>query len=388
MLPFSHYLLVLLGSIVLAQSTLAFDVNLLWDVPDDAKDITQASANIQINSTSAPINTEWIGVGWDTGAISIQKLSDEQLVVLLQVRAPTNESTVRAGRVTEYSTAHYIDAADKSTKQGMYLQSKIDKDDAATKGYSLKVIAHYNMVANNTIYQGLWSDGEVWTYMGSLILQHPKGGSIKEEVAKALEDAARLDESEEKSARRIATSGADVPTASAAEPEPEPESSVLPSRDPLGGTKPPETLATCEINRDSQGHIKPVCKFIRQLPIVPSFSKPFSGLRRTSEGDPKFERAAIFKDLSLKGRLANVYDITAARCVSHSRGKNDVASCQRDPNNPEFFIAIDGLGVPESRGRAADIMEGGNGVDTESEFLEEKSRIHHEASKLPEVNVM
>ncbi|KAJ2780776.1 hypothetical protein GGI15_003427 [Coemansia interrupta] len=361
----------------------AFDVNLLWDVPDAAREITQASANIQINSTASPINTEWIGVGWDTGAMSLQKLADDQLVAILQVRAPTNESTVRAGRVTEYATAHYIDPADHAARQGMYLQSKIDQDSSPSRGYSLKVIAHYNMVANNTIYQGLWSDGEQWTYVGSLVLQHPKNGSIKEEVARALEDAARLDDSHDKP-RRVASTDE-----SAAEPEPSAEApAVPPANDPLGGSKPPETLATCEINRDSQGHIKPVCKFIRQLPMVPSFARPFSGLRRTTEGNPKFERAAIFKDLMLKGRLGMPYEITAARCISHNRAKSDVASCQRDPNTPEFYVSIDGR--PEDAGQKdgeKGVRERIDDADVDAVLDEEKSSMHHEASKLPEVNV-
>ncbi|KAJ1901942.1 hypothetical protein LPJ66_000398 [Kickxella alabastrina] len=314
--------------------TNAFDINLLWDVPDNTKDITQMSAHIQLNSTSSPINTEWTGIGWDTGSLSIQKLSDNQLVALFQLHALTNASTVRAGRVTEFSTAHFID---EPQKQGMYLQAKIDKGDSASSGYSLKVMAHYNMIANNTIYQGLWSDGEIWTYMGSLVLQHPKNGSIKEEVAKALEEAAKMDDCDP------TTQAESTSSAIAAEPEPLGESDVPASRDPLGGTKPPETLATCEINRDSQGKIKPICKFLRQLPIVPSFPQPFSSLRRTAGGNAKFERAGIFKDLAMKGRLANVIDITDARCVSHGRMKGDLASCQRDPNNPEFYVAIDGI---------------------------------------------
>ncbi|KAJ2467891.1 hypothetical protein GGI02_003874, partial [Coemansia sp. RSA 2322] len=244
----------------------AFDVNLMWDVPDDAKDITQASAHIQLNSTSSPIGTEWIGVGWDTGAISLQKLSNDQLVVLMQVRAPNNTSTVRAGRVTEYASAHYIDREDRTAKQGMYLQSKVDKDDAANQSITLKVIAHYNMIANNTIYQGLWSDGEVWTYMGSLVLQHPKTGSIKEEVARALEDAARIDDSgvsngggaarTRDTSRALAVAGGGN-EASAAVRAPEAESTVPAGKDPLSGTKPPETLATCDITRDSEGRIRP-----------------------------------------------------------------------------------------------------------------------------------
>ncbi|KAJ2459297.1 hypothetical protein GGF42_001550 [Coemansia sp. RSA 2424] len=307
-------------------------------------------------------------------------------------------SSVRVGRVTEYASAHFIDREDSNSKQGMYLQSKIDKDDSTNHAITVKVIAHYNMIANNTIYQGLWSDGEVWTYMGSLILQHPKIGSIKEEVARALEDAARMDESpspinakmRDSSSSQPVVGGKDADTdALAAVRASEPETTVPASKDPLGGNKPPETLATCEINRDSSGRIRPVCKFIRQLPVVPSFAHPFSAVRRTVDGNSKFERAGVFKDLVLKSRLASVYDISAGRCVSHNRGKSDIASCQRDPNNPEFFISIDGLSPVESRERA-EILEG-NGdaaaAASDSDILAEKSIIHNESSKLPDVNV-
>ncbi|KAJ2289478.1 hypothetical protein IWW55_006283, partial [Coemansia sp. RSA 2706] len=235
------------SALVLPALATAFDVSLLWDVPDEAQEITQASALIKLNSTSSPIGTEWIGVGWNSGAISLQKLGDEQLVVLMQVRAPNDNSTVRAGRVTDYATAHYIDREDKAAHQGMYLQSKIDKDDANNSEFSLKVIAHYNMIANNTIYQGLWSDGKVWTYMGSLVLGHPKTASIKEEVARALEDAAHSDNAsanklDSSSSARSVVVGADhdsVDNRMAADKEPEAPVAV---KDPLGGTKPPETL--------------------------------------------------------------------------------------------------------------------------------------------------
>ncbi|KAJ2807058.1 hypothetical protein H4S07_003668, partial [Coemansia furcata] len=172
----------------------------------------------------------------------------------MQVRTPSNTSSVHVGRVTEYASAHYIDRDDRASKQGMYLQSKIDKDDSANQAITLKVIAHYNMIANNTIYQGLWSDGDVWTYMGSLVLQHPKVGSIKEEVARALEDAARIEDQPAPSSAKIrdAKDQVIVGTSSSAAVR---QTDV--AKDPLGGAKLPETLATCDINRDSTGRIRP-----------------------------------------------------------------------------------------------------------------------------------
>ncbi|KAJ1930500.1 hypothetical protein FBU59_006966, partial [Linderina macrospora] len=301
------------------------------------------------------------------------------MAVIMQVRTPTNESTVHAGRVTEYATAHYIDKDDKQARQGMYLMSKVDHDDGTQAGYSLKVVAHYNMVSNNTIYQGLWSDGDIWTYMGSIILQHPTKGSIKEEVSKALEEAAKPDSH--------AMIGGDDRNRVSADGSASPTTSAEAAKDPLGGTKPPETLATCEINREASGRIRPVCRFIRQLPIVPSFNKPFSGVRRTNGGDAKLERAGVFKDLVLKSRLADVYDISGAKCVSHNRGKDDIASCQRDPNNPEFYIAIDG-GAEGARGDQPERTAIIEGDDPDKEFEEERSRMRHDtASKLPEVNI-
>ncbi|KAJ2779393.1 hypothetical protein H4R18_004038 [Coemansia javaensis] len=339
----------------LASLAAGFDVSLQWEVPDDAQDITQASATVQINST-APVGTEWTGVGWDHGGISLQKLAGDELAVIMQVRAGGN-STVRAGRVTEYATAHYI------RSQGMYLQSKAD---AGVSEYSLKVIAHYNMVANNTIYQGLWSDGHVWTYMGSLILQHPKTGSIKEEVAKALEEAARVDAPQAGNATAAETESA---------------------KDPLAAARAPERLATCDINRDASGRISPVCRFLKQLPMVPSLPRPFSALRRTATGSPRHERVGVFKDLSLKSRLAAVYDISAARCVSHNRAPTDMASCQRDPNNPEFLISIDGMApAAPAGGEREEIVDGA--VAEDPDLVKERNQIHHDASKLPDVDVL
>ncbi|KAJ1720725.1 hypothetical protein LPJ61_006125, partial [Coemansia biformis] len=85
-------------------------------------------------------------------------------------------------------------------------------------------------------------------------------------------------------------------------------------------------------------------------------------------------------------RLATVYDITAARCISHNRGSTDMASCQRDPNNPEFLISIDGLTQSAAGGVREEIV-GGAPVE-DPELLKERDQIRHDASKLPEVDVL
>ncbi|KAI9481914.1 hypothetical protein BX667DRAFT_535085 [Coemansia mojavensis] len=298
--------------------------------------ITQASAQVQLNSSTSPIGTEWISVGWNAGAISPQKTDKEQLVVLLQVRTPNSNTTVRAGRVADYATAHYIDRKDAENR-GMYLQSRIDKDDANNSENSLKVIAHYNMAANNAIYQRLWSDGQVWTYMGSLVLQQPKTNIIKKEIMLATN---KLDSMP--NARSVVSVGdaGDESSRDRMAATKEPEAPSAPSKDPLDSTKPPETSATCDVNCDTiASHIRPICKFVRQLPMVESFQQPLSGVWRTTDGNQKFERAGIFKDLSLKSRLAAVYGISAAR-VSHNRQSTDIVSCQRDPTAPSLSFPL------------------------------------------------
>lgn len=345
------YLVLLL--LLLLSVVGAFDVQLMWELPEDTpqEDLTQASARLQLNSSStSPAGTEWTGIGWDHGSLSVQKLADSQQVVLLQLRSPVNDSSVRAGRVTEFSTAHYI----SRPSQGMYLQSKIDKK--VDDGVGLKVIAHYNMVANNTIYQALWSDGQVWTYMGSLVLQYPKSGSIKEEVAKALEDAAKRQ---------------DAPV-------------NRQEVDPLAGHKPPETLATCEITRNEDGVVKPHCRFLRQLPLVPSFSHLYSGIRRTSEGNAAYERSGLFKDLTVKSRLAKVFEVDNARCVSHNRQPEDVASCQRDPNLAEFYIAIDGKSSSMDKAGGGDFLK--MDAKEDEDLAKEERELKKDASKLPEID--
>ncbi|PIA14385.1 hypothetical protein COEREDRAFT_88774 [Coemansia reversa NRRL 1564] len=346
----SGYCLVAIVVLALASLTACFDVSIFWDVPDNAQDITQASTLIQLNSSTSPIGTEWIGIGWQYGALSLQKLNQEELVVIMQVRSPIVNSTVRVGRVTDFATAHHIDR--KEGDSGMYLQSKISKDDANKPEYSLKILAHYNMVANNTIYQGLWSDGQIWTYMGSLIVQHSNTKTIKDDVARALEDAAHsktIDWLKENSpTRNIVIGNNNMQHSRASEEKLE---SSIPIDDYLSRDTPQETLAKCNIIRNLSGDIRPVCKLNQQLSMVASFPQPFSAVRRTSTGNQKFKRAGIFRNLALKSRLGQVYNISNVHCISHNRNSTDIALCQRDPNNPEFIVSMDGLSSAKTRRR-------------------------------------
>ncbi|KAJ2135699.1 hypothetical protein IW136_004176, partial [Coemansia sp. RSA 678] len=143
------------------------------------------------------------------------------------------------------------------------------------------------MVANNTIYQGLWSDGQIWTYLGSLVLQHPKTSSIKEEVARALEGAASIENTQ--GANKLGEAGNVHSVVVGTENGKSRVAAVHVPKVPVAvkdrpsSAKASETLATCNINRDSLGHIRPVCRFVRQLPMVSSFEQPFSGIRRTTD---------------------------------------------------------------------------------------------------------
>ncbi|KAJ1754551.1 hypothetical protein LPJ58_004630 [Coemansia sp. RSA 1591] len=229
------------------------------------------------------------------------------------------------------------------------------------------------MVANNTIYQGLWSDRQIWKYLGSLVLQHPKTSAIKEEVAQALEGTAHMDTIQgANKLGKAAIHESEVPVA---------------IKYLLSSAKAPKTLATCSINHKSLGHIRPVCHFVRQLPMVSSFEQPFSGIRRTTDGNSKYECTGIFKGLTLCSRLASVYDIATARCVSHNCKALDISACQIYLTIPEFIVSIDGI-MPEEAKERANLMEGGNAIDTDAELVAKSQKMHHEVSKLPEVNVI
>ncbi|KAJ1928365.1 hypothetical protein FBU59_007135, partial [Linderina macrospora] len=124
------------------------------------------------NDTSPP-GTEWVGIGWNDGSMSLQHRNDRKALIVMQISPPSPEYQVILGKTSELSEVRY-----RPTKGGpsqVFLESPVELD--ATLPYYFKVAAHHNLKDNRTTYEGLYSIGQSWVYMGSIILQHPTNGN-------------------------------------------------------------------------------------------------------------------------------------------------------------------------------------------------------------------
>ncbi|KAJ1962442.1 hypothetical protein GGI12_002649 [Dipsacomyces acuminosporus] len=179
-IPKKSILVSLLG--LLAAS--AFEVQLEWDVLEGTKDITTAMSLVRLANDTSPLGTEWTGIGWDSGSLSLQYRDDKASLIIMQIAPPTNMHQVILGKTSNLAEAKY-----KPTKKGgsqVFLESKVEMD--PNLPYYFKVEAHHDMKENRTTYEGLYSVGNSWNYMGSLVLQHPKDPNSSSLVSNRLAD--------------------------------------------------------------------------------------------------------------------------------------------------------------------------------------------------------
>ncbi|KAI8319662.1 hypothetical protein GQ54DRAFT_292533 [Martensiomyces pterosporus] len=172
----------------------AFEVQLEWDIIEGTKDVTTAMSLLRFANDTSPPATEWTGIGWDSGSISLQHRRDSSTLVVMQIFPPTRRHQVILGKASELAEARYRPTTEGPSQ--VFLESKVELD--ATLPYYFKVEAHHDMKDNRTTYEGLYSVGNSWIYMGSLILQHPNNGpSILSQISipssSAAKDTARND---------------------------------------------------------------------------------------------------------------------------------------------------------------------------------------------------
>ncbi|KAI9502699.1 hypothetical protein GGI25_003553 [Coemansia spiralis] len=177
--------LALISAVLLAQTIAALEVDLEWETGLGAKHITTAMSLLRFANDTAPALTEWIPLGWAFGSLSLQRLSDTSQIVL-QIAPPTPNHQVILGRL-----GHESEALSHATTLGptqVLIQHKVDMD--GSQPYYFKLEAHHDMVENRTTYEGLYSVGNEWVYLGSLVLQHPKNeDAVKEIVGSAIKSA-------------------------------------------------------------------------------------------------------------------------------------------------------------------------------------------------------
>ncbi|KAI7823406.1 hypothetical protein BX661DRAFT_207018 [Kickxella alabastrina] len=124
---------------------------------------------LRFANSTAPPATEWVSLGWSYGTMSLQHRKDKTAVVSMQILPPSANHQVTLGKTSDISDAKYLPTLEGPSQ--VFLESKVELD--ASVPYYFKVEAHHDLLQNRTTYEGLYSMGNHWMYMGSLVLQHP-----------------------------------------------------------------------------------------------------------------------------------------------------------------------------------------------------------------------
>ncbi|KAJ1901929.1 hypothetical protein LPJ66_000385 [Kickxella alabastrina] len=167
------------------------EVDLEWDIGVGAKGISTAMSMLRFANSTAPPATEWVSLGWSYGTMSLQHRKDKTAVVSMQILPPSANHQVILGKTSDISDAKYLPALEGPSQ--VFLESKVELD--ASVPYYFKVEAHHDLLQNRTTYEGLYSMGNHWMYMGSLVLQHPNDLSNRKIIGTQIID----DESNEQS---------------------------------------------------------------------------------------------------------------------------------------------------------------------------------------------
>ncbi|KAJ2765141.1 hypothetical protein IWQ57_004895, partial [Coemansia nantahalensis] len=170
----------------------ALEADLEWEVGAGARWITSASSIMRFSNDSAPCNTEWIGVGWQSGSLSMQRRADGTSHMVFQLTPPTAEFQAILGKASAVTEPHY-----QSTVQGpsqVRLETKIVANHKLP--YRFKVEAHHDIHLNRTTYEALYSSEDHWVYLGSLVLQHPSAVATTPADRAAVASTPQLDASQ------------------------------------------------------------------------------------------------------------------------------------------------------------------------------------------------
>ncbi|KAJ1872610.1 hypothetical protein LPJ71_011823, partial [Coemansia sp. S17] len=170
------------------------EVDLEWDIGPGAKEITTAMSMLRFANNTAPPATEWVSLGWNYGTLSLQHRADSSSFVVMQLSPPTKLHEVVLSKLSDLSEVSYHPTGEGPSQ--VVLESKVELDSSSP--YYFKVEAHHDMLQNRTIYEGLYSIGNHWMYMGSLVLQHPNKRAAGDSAKAARANVSESSESESK----------------------------------------------------------------------------------------------------------------------------------------------------------------------------------------------
>ncbi|KAJ2306693.1 hypothetical protein IWW54_004655 [Coemansia sp. RSA 2705] len=208
-MKFALSAIALLASIC-STPTRGLEIDLEWNIGEGTQSITTASSLLRFTNDTAPEFTEWIPLGWNYGSMSLQRRDNDASYIVMQLTPPNSHYQAILGKASDIS-----EVKSHATAQGpsqVLLEAKVDL--LPSEPYYFKVEAHHDIKQNRTTYEGLYSTGEHWQYLGSLIFQHPNT-NVTEYVVRTQSESASSEDDLDKILSSLATSS--PPVARAAE---------------------------------------------------------------------------------------------------------------------------------------------------------------------------
>ncbi|KAJ1832976.1 hypothetical protein LPJ70_006499, partial [Coemansia sp. RSA 2708] len=273
-----------------------------------------------------------------------------------------------------------------ATAQGpsqVLLEAKVDL--LPSEPYYFKVEAHHDIKQNRTTYEGLYSTGEHWQYLGSLIFQHPNT-NVTEYVVRTQSESASSEDDLDKILSSLATSSPPVARAAETtshndsdndddndkgkeffevdnsfedfvrngfqalkaqarmhEPVSQPSSTALAKV--VNHESDSDSDSDSDVDLDSEasnafsedyssestaaGADYAPLNLVKNpisVPEVPAFPRMFSGIKRLSGGDPEKLRGGVYKSFELRDRLGETFFISKAHAYLYDSTDSDLAS--------------------------------------------------------------
>lgn len=338
------------------------EVDLEWDTSAATQQkagINTAMSLLRFTQDTSPPGTEWIPLGWEYGSLRIQHLQDSRTKILMELTSPQQDFKVSLGRQSELTQAQYSPDAESATQVVLEtIASPWTGSDGlaldANLPYYFKVEAHHDLLLNRTTYEGLFSTGDHWKYLGSLVLQHPHNQTNSPAVSSTAEESTSIkerDEKEDSDDEEANTSGTESETDSDTEESTtkggrhqlQMYEEVLDSHDDSGSLRDLMREAFGEFLRTEHNHRPrtpqdPSNTVERQLDnglqyteVFP-FPGLFSGIHRMNDTTGTV-RAAVYKKLQLRDRLGQVFAVAQGKAYVYDSTDRD------DPHVRNYLAA-------------------------------------------------
>ncbi|KAJ1767757.1 hypothetical protein IW140_005672 [Coemansia sp. RSA 1813] len=310
-------LLFLVLMLFAATFTAALEVDLLWDTAPSA--ITTAFSLVRFANDTAPPSTEWIGVGWAYGTLGLSYRADSSAAVVMQLTPPTAAHHAEIGRTGLNAASSHRDTTVGSDQ--VLLEEPVELD--STTPYYFKVEAHHDLRQNRTTYEGLYSTGSQWDYVGALVLQHPRDTAAAAALSSAISSAIHHNTKAKSSAHSDSDEESDD------EDSDNESSETLPSQ-------------LRRISATPTHH--------HDVPAFPDpllFPQVYSGIRRTNSSDREAVRAGVFKRMALRDRLGQSFMVQNPRAVMYDADDDAMAPVVRHYLTSSSFLIA--LGAPRAQ---------------------------------------